>query len=100
MASLTPLTKPVSAADMPFRGLQSKPQAAFDSIAMLAEQLTCKGAEQVPVYLVCRKGNDSLLAQRALMQAEPSSRTSLHFINVTGGLRAWSAHVDDTFPVY
>ena len=74
------------------------------------------------VYLICRRGNDSLVAARALrrhLAAEAPSagdvaddqapggrveggRThgSVEVLDVKGGLVGWAREVDDEFPVY
>jgi len=46
--------------------------------------------------VVCRRGNDSLLAARAL-RAEDDS---LDIVDLVGGLQAWSKEVNPNFPIY
>jgi rhodanese-related sulfurtransferase len=92
IASLSPTT------NIPFRSLQCELEQTRSMITKLAQQQ--KGNGQCPVYLVCRKGNDSLLAQRALSQVDAATSSQLHFVNVRGGLQAWSEKVDESFPVY
>lgn len=53
-------------------------------------------AEQIHVYVVCRLGNDSQIAARALRDVTDGHQVK----DVIGGLRAWSRDVDRNFPVY
>lgn len=91
IASLSPST------NIPFRSLQSEPEHSLSIIAKLAQQ---RGSGPCPIYLICRKGNDSLLAQRMLSSVHATNSSQLLFINVRGGLRAWSKRIDESFPVY
>lgn len=55
---------------------------------------------QVPVYVVCKLGNDS---QKAVQLLEKMSGTELEHITVkdiTGGLMAWANKIDPSFPKY
>ncbi|KAF9046269.1 hypothetical protein BJ165DRAFT_1139329 [Panaeolus papilionaceus] len=56
--------------------------------------------DDTETYLLCRLGNDSQIAAHALKEAAKSSARHLVVKDVTGGLRAWSREVDQTFPVY
>ncbi|UZJ57266.1 hypothetical protein CBS101457_006586 [Exobasidium rhododendri] len=97
------ITHLVPSVNIPFRTLLSDPQAAHDRLRTLAAKLEGEDSieKDVAIYLVCRKGNDSILAQSALLSCSPAdSITSLDFVNVKGGLRAWSEQVDGSFPVY
>lgn len=49
----------------------------------------------VPIYTICRRGNDS---QRALVKLQALGFSQI--LNVTGGVAAWSQYVDSNFPVY
>jgi len=49
-----------------------------------------------PVYVVCRRGNDSQSAVLLLREIMPD----LDIKDVAGGLHGWGRHVDNTFPVY
>ncbi|KAJ7043294.1 hypothetical protein C8F04DRAFT_944591 [Mycena alexandri] len=53
---------------------------------------------QRETYVVCRLGNDSQIAASSLREAMKSEGTMVK--DVIGGLRAWTRHVDPTFPVY
>lgn len=61
--------------------------------ASVAERLA---AETMPIFVVCRRGNDSQLAVRRLQTI--CSRTVTK--DVVGGLHAWANDVDVSFPVY
>jgi adenylyltransferase/sulfurtransferase len=50
------------------------------------------------VYVLCRRGNDSQRSVKYLRDNFPDS--SVRFVNVKGGLHAYSKFVDSTFPVY
>ncbi|XP_044257909.1 adenylyltransferase and sulfurtransferase MOCS3 [Tribolium madens] len=50
------------------------------------------------VYLLCRRGNDSQRATNYLRQN--FSNSLVKFLNVKGGLHAYSKSIDPSFPVY
>lgn len=54
-----------------------------------------RGAQQRPVYVVCRRGNDS---QRAVQLLQPAGFP--HAKDLRGGLQAWAEEADAAFPVY
>ncbi|KAJ7197251.1 hypothetical protein GGX14DRAFT_668798 [Mycena pura] len=49
------------------------------------------------IYVVCRLGNDSQIAASSLREVRTED---IKVKDVIGGLRAWTRHVDPTFPVY
>ncbi|KAJ7470388.1 hypothetical protein FB451DRAFT_1253579 [Mycena latifolia] len=49
-------------------------------------------------FVVCRLGNDSQIAAISLREATKGDERVVK--DVIGGLRAWTRHVDPTFPVY
>lgn len=49
-----------------------------------------------PIFLVCRRGNDSQLAVQRLQK----KFSKLIFKDITGGLHAWSTKIDCQFPMY
>jgi rhodanese-related sulfurtransferase len=67
-------------------------------------------ASPVPdeIYLVCRRGNDSLISAQALRRAldeeqgkmRSGGETGCKVMDVRGGVRAWSLTVDPGFPMY
>ncbi|KXJ75321.1 hypothetical protein RP20_CCG011983 [Aedes albopictus] len=62
-------------------------------------QLAAQSGGNVPVFVVCRRGNDSQLAVRHLAELfreqglEPPR-------DIVGGLHAWTRNVDPEFPIY
>lgn len=51
--------------------------------------------ECLPIYVVCRRGNDSQLAVKTLQTICKQSPK-----DVTGGLHSWARCIDETFPIY
>lgn len=58
-----------------------------------------RGAEgvqpQAPLYVVCRRGNDSQRAVARLRQLG-----IVHAVDMVGGMEAWAREVDPSFPTY
>lgn len=54
----------------------------------------------VPIYTVCRFGNDSQLAVRKLKELGYDNKRNRWIGDVKGGLRAWKEHVDPDWPDY
>lgn len=57
----------------------------------------------VPLYVVCRRGNDSQQAVQLLREMLPSYLTSplpLVISDIIGGITHWSDAIDNTFPKY
>lgn len=52
----------------------------------------------VPVFLICRRGNDSQIAAERLQQN--LNRSEISVKDIVGGLHSWSARIDTNFPVY
>ena len=52
-------------------------------------------AQERPLYVVCRRGNDS---QRAALLLNGSGITGV--MDMVGGLQAWAAEADPSFPWY
>lgn len=48
-----------------------------------------------PVYIVCRRGNDSQLAARHL-----KLKLRKNIKDIVGGLHAWTKQIDSNFPIY
>ncbi|MCO5589781.1 hypothetical protein L7F22_043750 [Adiantum nelumboides] len=94
--------------NVPFRQIDSDPKKWYTSILNSIQETS----DDHQLYVLCRRGNDSRLACHALAAAadiadgndpdtKPSDKQSkIRFTNITGGLRAWSNEVDETFPVY
>lgn len=64
---------------------------------------TKHGAIPSEIYLVCRRGNDSLVSAQALRAAldeNGEEGKGVAVKDVMGGVRAWSSKVDPGFPMY
>lgn len=55
-------------------------------------------ANQTPIYVVCRRGNDSQIAAARLQKLLTDSNIDVK--DITGGLHAWTKNVDPEFPIY
>lgn len=73
-----------------------------DHLASLRDHIVFKSAgggnQPFPVYVVCRRGNDSQIAVQKLKNHIKSE--SIKFKDISGGLHAWAKHIDTEFPVY
>lgn len=57
-----------------------------------------KNEENFPVYVLCRRGNDS---QRAVLKLEQSlGNENVSVCDLEGGLHAWARAIDSSFPIY
>ena len=58
----------------------------------------------VPVYVVCRRGNDSQLAVQLLREEvkvrEEEASAGVSIQDIAGGLAEWADTVDPLFPKY
>lgn len=91
------LTSRHAHADVPWPSIRRDPQASLSIIKSALGDVAAPA--EVPV--VCRRGNDSRLAVAALAALEDgSSQQRLRFVDVTGGLTAWSKDVDAGMPMY
>lgn len=84
-------------ADIPFPRLLKDPSLALAS----------SDADQPPpdrITFICRRGNDSLLASRALRRYleahDPPKATTIEVDDVVGGLSAWARQGEEGFPIY
>jgi adenylyltransferase/sulfurtransferase len=71
--------------DIPLNDLVADPASYFPS-----------ESEAKSTYVVCRLGNDSQIAADALR----GQLSRVNIIDLIGGLKAWTKHVDPNFPVY
>lgn len=58
------------------------------------------GQERVPVYVICRRGNDSQIAAKRLIDDLRAQNIDISVKDVIGGLHAWTKQIDDQFPIY
>lgn len=54
----------------------------------------------VPVYVICRRGNDSQIAAERIIADLRKSKCDVVVKDVIGGLHAWAKQIDDKFPIY
>ena len=54
--------------------------------------------EDFPVYVVCRRGNDSQVAVKKFQHLLSGEKVQIR--DIKGGLHAWARSIDLTFPVY
>uniref|UniRef100_A0A8C7JK44 Molybdenum cofactor synthesis 3 n=1 Tax=Oncorhynchus kisutch TaxID=8019 RepID=A0A8C7JK44_ONCKI len=64
----------------------------------LKEQMS--SASQVPVYVICKLGNDSQKAVQVLERMSGSEVDCVTAKNICGGLMAWAQKIDPSFPQY
>ena len=75
--------------NVPFDELPDK----LDTIRSAVKKHEPDGGENVPVYVICRRGNDSQQAVEVLRSAGFNS-----VYDITGGLESWVQEVDSSFP--
>ena len=97
-----------SFSDVPFAKFLKNPSLALDPQTSSTEGLTVS-QEPLTVAFLCRRGNDSLLASRALRRWVDEKKTggelvvkeeeNVRIVDVVGGLTAY-AKEEEGFPVY
>ncbi|PAA84720.1 hypothetical protein BOX15_Mlig022145g1 [Macrostomum lignano] len=73
-------------------------QPLLDSSLAAGDASFCDKDKLLPVYVICRRGNDSQVAVRILQ--EQLADRPCRLIDIAGGLTAWAAQVDREFPIY
>lgn len=68
--------------------------------AAACDAITGSGGAGKACYVVCRLGNDSQLAAKALMERADLAATLLGVKHIEGGFRAWREQVDSGWPDY
>lgn len=63
---------------------------------MLVEKI--KNENISNVFVICRRGNDSQIAAKKLMERLSDTKVEIH--DVIGGLHAWTNQIDENFPKY
>mmetsp|Transcript_16470 Transcript_16470/g.20188 ORF Transcript_16470/g.20188 Transcript_16470/m.20188 type:complete len:318 (-) Transcript_16470:116-1069(-) len=79
------------------------PQATAEEIKrlLIISEGTAGPKASSSLFVLCRRGVDSVTATRHLrQQVVPFLPQNLTIQNVTGGLDAWRAQIDPTFPTY
>lgn len=106
--------------DVPFTTLRRNPNAILKQLETISSNSTTSNthlnghsvssSQPIQVEVLCRRGNDSREAVKLLSEANASNQSSadnhqqskikFEFVNVRGGLRAFSKNVDSEFPIY
>uniref|UniRef100_A0A6A7G6H5 Adenylyltransferase and sulfurtransferase MOCS3 homolog n=2 Tax=Hirondellea gigas TaxID=1518452 RepID=A0A6A7G6H5_9CRUS len=82
--------------NIPFAQMKERIGEVFKEIGQTdIDPLFGKPVQPVPVYLICRRGIDSLSAARLLL-----SKDAKNVINIRGGLLQWHRTIDSEFPLY
>jgi len=79
----------------------SKPEGSSSVLQVLCEDVRKHADDDhlpLPLFVVCRRGNDSQLAVRKFQSI--FSDVSVNVQDIIGGLTAWSKDVDENFPIY
>jgi len=78
----------------------TKPEGHCSLLNILRDDVHRRVSDHLPLplYVVCRRGNDSQLAVRKLQSF--FSDMSVNIKDIVGGLTAWSNDVDENFPIY
>ncbi|XP_016330761.1 adenylyltransferase and sulfurtransferase MOCS3 [Sinocyclocheilus anshuiensis] len=69
-----------------------------DTVSDLKQQMNIKS--QVPVFVVCKLGNDSQKAVQLLEKMSGQEIEQVTVKDVSGGLMAWANKIDPSFPQY
>ncbi|XP_006881701.1 PREDICTED: adenylyltransferase and sulfurtransferase MOCS3 [Elephantulus edwardii] len=83
---------------VPLKQLERRDAA---SLQRLAEAIAGSRDDALPVYVICKLGNDSQKAVRILQALTADGQLGPCTVqDVAGGLMAWAAQVDESFPQY
>uniref|UniRef100_A0A8C1RFG9 Molybdenum cofactor synthesis 3 n=1 Tax=Cyprinus carpio TaxID=7962 RepID=A0A8C1RFG9_CYPCA len=69
-----------------------------DTVSDIKQQMNIKS--QVPVFVVCKLGNDSQKAVQLLEKMSGQEIEQITVKDVIGGLMAWASKIDPSFPQY
>uniref|UniRef100_A0A672RIC7 Adenylyltransferase and sulfurtransferase MOCS3 n=1 Tax=Sinocyclocheilus grahami TaxID=75366 RepID=A0A672RIC7_SINGR len=69
-----------------------------DTVSDIKQQMNIKS--QVPVFVVCKLGNDSQKAVQLLEKMSGQEIEQITVKDVSGGLMAWANKIDPSFPQY
>ncbi|KAL8388818.1 hypothetical protein RB599_010133 [Gaeumannomyces hyphopodioides] len=86
------------AVNVPFSKTQQQPRAGDDSGSVMPGWLPEDLADNTPIYVVCRVGNDSQTVARQLKDMGLDGGGQRFIGDIEGGMRAWKAEVDSTLP--
>ncbi|XP_064586061.1 adenylyltransferase and sulfurtransferase MOCS3 [Zonotrichia leucophrys gambelii] len=87
---------------VPLRSLQDREQHALQRLQerVRQERQRTDGQSPLPVYVVCKLGNDSQKAVKILQELPAEEFGSVVAKDIKGGLMAWATKIDSTFPQY
>ncbi|KAF4802076.1 Adenylyltransferase and sulfurtransferase MOCS3 [Turdus rufiventris] len=87
---------------IPLRRLQDRDQQALQLLRerIGEEKRRTDGQTSLPVYVICKLGNDSQKAVKVLQELPAEEFGSVLAKDIKGGLMAWAAKIDSTFPQY
>ncbi|CAL8285922.1 unnamed protein product [Lota lota] len=85
--------------------LSSLQQGKSDHLQLLQERISqskgqMSGDGPLPVYVICKQGNDSQKAVQILEKMSTSEVDDITVKDICGGLMAWSQKIDPKFPQY
>ncbi|KAI1426546.1 ThiF family protein [Xylaria sp. FL1777] len=86
------------AINIPFSTFQSKSRSTSNGDAPHLEWLPEDLGSDVPIYVVCRVGNDSQLVTRKLKDMGLDRHGERFIGDINGGMKAWKREVDQTMP--
>ncbi|NXP68777.1 MOCS3 sulfurtransferase, partial [Chloropsis cyanopogon] len=90
------------AVHIPLRKLEEKDEESLQLLQkrICEEKQRTDGQTSLPVYVVCKLGNDSQKAVKILQELPAKEFGSVLAKDIKGGLMAWAAKIDSTFPQY
>ncbi|KAH8163532.1 hypothetical protein CIB48_g4704 [Xylaria polymorpha] len=86
------------AINVPFSTFQAKSRPTTNGDAPHLNWLPDDVASDVPIYVVCRVGNDSQLVTKKLKDIGLDRHGERFIGDIKGGMRAWKLEVDQTLP--
>ncbi|KAH9272739.1 hypothetical protein BASA83_004941 [Batrachochytrium salamandrivorans] len=92
-----PLAKLESNIDcvLQLRETVSAEKSSSQAVSIVNADDSVSGSAAVPIYVVCRRGNDSQLAVQKLKGHGVSN-----VFDIVGGLKQWAVEIDPSFPKY
>ncbi|XP_005057526.1 PREDICTED: adenylyltransferase and sulfurtransferase MOCS3 [Ficedula albicollis] len=87
---------------IPLRKLQERdpPSLQLLQTRICEEKRRTDGQSALPVYVVCKLGNDSQKAVKILQELPAEEFGPVLAKDIKGGLMAWATKIDSTFPQY
>ncbi|KAI1277440.1 adenylyltransferase [Xylaria sp. FL0933] len=84
--------------NIPFSTFQSKSRSTSNGDAPHLEWLPQDVDSDMPIYVVCRVGNDSQLVTKKLKDMGLDRQGERFIGDIKGGMKAWKLEVDQTMP--